>query len=142
MVAPIVLPELKIVEKPGILNSWIPEDFSMTCYPFIFLAKTVNGTRPEWLLEHEKYHAKRQKDLGVCKWVWKYETDKSFQFDEECRGYAFGFCFLDPTENVETWIAWAAGLLNGSGYHSAASSKEDAVNKIRMYYNWFQGGNS
>ena len=35
------------------------------------------------ILAHEMTHAKRQKEMGCIKWLWKYITDKKFRINEE-----------------------------------------------------------
>lgn len=46
-----------------------------------------NKTLPPDILEHEKYHLKRQKEIGLNTFIKKYLNDKEFRLKEEADAY-------------------------------------------------------
>lgn len=46
-----------------------------------------NKTLPPDILEHEKYHLKRQKEIGLNTFIKKYLNDRQFRLKEEADAY-------------------------------------------------------
>lgn len=69
-------------------------------YPYIIIPQSLKQkleySDPESIsiFEHEKFHLKRMKEFGVCKWYFKYIFSPGFRLNEEILAYKKQFEIL------------------------------------------------
>lgn len=84
----------KLVVKPKYLKFLgFLYNSAQVIYPYILIPESLNTKLKEsdpdsiGILEHEKVHLKRMKDLGICKWYLEYIFNRKFRLDEEVIAY-------------------------------------------------------
>ena len=64
---------------------WLPFGWKgMAFSPFIFIKK---GYDIQWLIRHEQYHLRQQKDHGFFRYMWKYASSGNFRVGIELSAY-------------------------------------------------------
>ena len=91
----------KLVVKPKYLKFLgFLYNSAQVIYPYILIPESLNTKLKEsdpdsiGILEHEKVHLKRMKDLGICKWYLGYIFSRKFRLNEEVIAYKKQFKVL------------------------------------------------
>ena len=77
----------------------------------------------EALLRHERFHAWRQKKLGLSEYLYKYVFDRKFRLEEEKLANYIGLTYL-KSRGVRVDVEGKARFLSGKAYKKMVSYEE------------------
>lgn len=120
---------MKFPKNIKIKPTWLGKNTALAIYPNVYLPQ---GIYKKLLIDdpicysfllHEQEHIKRQKELGIIKWLLKYIFSQKFRFEEEMLADVQRIKYLN-SKGVKFDINKRAKELSGWIYLWCVSSEE------------------